>query len=120
MNQKTIPKEVLEVYLSAKREIDLKLAETETTAKSIHAKSFDVVVGAMEDTNTLISGFVKDKSKGLKDSILHCDETTRSVKQVLQEIAIMQNKLNGMEKPAKELNLFKEHCANEMAAELAN
>lgn len=103
---KQFPKAVEDIYLTTKADIELKLSETESSILAETAKSFEVVLSAVNETSTLVGDFVRTKSSSLESSLTHEKSSIVKLHKVANEIENLASKLSGMDRTT-ELCTFK-------------
>ena len=117
MSDKKTPKDVQDIYCSTKADLEQKLIATEEFVIASNAKSFDVVVGVLNETKTLISGYVNDKSATLSKSVKQGRISTEAIARTIDSITALQNKIIGFDK-SKELGNYKQKCSNDLELEV--
>lgn len=117
VSEKKYPSDVEEIYYATKSELEVKLAEAEAFITATNAKSFEVVVNAVNETTILVGDFVKQKSKALESTLGRGKATTSRLRNCQQEISSLQAKLATMDK-AKELSAFKKECVDDLDREV--
>lgn len=119
MSDKKYPKDLHEIYSSTRADVELKLSETETFVSSTTMKSYEVVLNAVNETNSQIRDFISEKSKVLETSVTQGRTTAETLAKVIASIASIESKIAGLDK-AKELTAYKQRLSNELNEEVNN
>lgn len=117
MSEKRYPKDLQDIFQATRADLEVQLAESENYVTSANAKSFDVVLFALADTQNLVGGFVTEKSALLEKSSTNGKLALENLNKSIQNISSLQARMNGIDK-SKDLLSYKQILAKELEAEV--
>lgn len=117
MTEKRYPKDLQEIFQATRADLEVQLAESANFVLATNSKAFDAALIAVTETQSLVGGFVKEKSNVLDKASASGKSSAESLLKTMNNISSLQNRMSGIDK-SKDLIAFKQSIAKEFEAEV--